>query len=60
MLHRMFERAVRECYAVNTSRDTARALRVLLETGRANGYIFDDEWAALMALRERRVAEDSE
>lgn len=46
-LSALFERALNDYSEAITPRDTERALRVLLETGRANGYIFDDEWAAL-------------
>ena len=48
MLHRMFEWAVRECYAVNTSRETEGALRVMLRVARDNAYLWPDEWDQLI------------
>ena len=50
MLHRMFEWAVREGYAVNTSRETKGALRVMLQIARDECYLFPDEWARLQDL----------
>lgn len=48
MLRRMFEWAVRECYAVNTSRETEGALRAMLQVARDNAYLWPDEWDQLI------------
>ena len=46
----LFERAFRECVAVNTDRDTDKALRFMLDVARANGYLDEHEWQDLLEI----------
>jgi len=48
MMPAMFERIVREIGAVNTDRDTGRALRLMLRVARESEYLSDADWNALM------------